>query len=508
MPAVKGQLLPFLAAMPRYFKVLSALFFILPCLAAGARLFAAEPGSSVAGEFYPASREELSSRVTGLIEAAAVDGHGVGHVFALISPHAGYGYSGGCAAYGYKLIREKRPRTVVVIGPSHHFAFTGVSVAAGGVFRTPLGEVPVDAEFASLLIDRDRIVPEPRAFEKEHSIETQLPFLQSALGDFKFVPVVTGSCSLDDCRKLGERLAAAIGKRDDVFVVVSTDLYHGYDYEEARDVDSRTLSALAMLDPAALYAGLEDGSFSLCGGYGAVAVLFLAKALGYEKSFLLHHTDSAAVTGNKTKGHWTVGYASMAIGSAAEHAEGSMLTVAQKKRLLAIARQTIEGYLRKGKKPEITEDDPLLLKELGAFVTLHQRGELRGCIGSMVGSQPLYLTIRDMAVESSTGDPRFAPVRLKELKEIEIEISVLSPLEKVDAADKITMGTHGVLVRRGLSCGVFLPQVATETGWDRDEFLSCLCSQKAGLAPDAWKNEDTELYTFTADVFSEKDFSR
>lgn len=183
-----------------------------------------------------------------------------------------------------------------------------------------------------------------------------------------------------------------------------------------------------------------------------------------------------------------------------------MLTDGQKKRLLAIARETIEACLKTGRKPEITETDPVLMKEMGAFVTLHEHGELRGCIGSMTGTQPLYLTIRDMAVESATGDPRFSPVVLDEMRTIEIEISVLSPLEKTDSAEHIRLGTHGVLVRRGFNSGVFLPQVAVETGWSKEEFLSYLCSHKAGLAPDAWKDRATELYIFTAAVFSEKDF--
>jgi AmmeMemoRadiSam system protein A len=111
-----------------------------------------------------------------------------------------------------------------------------------------------------------------------------------------------------------------------------------------------------------------------------------------------------------------------------------------------------------------------------------------------------------MAVESATGDPRFAPVGLAELKDIEIEISALSPMQRVDSADKIEIGKHGVMVRRGFNSGVFLPQVATETGWSKEEFLDELCAQKAGLPADAWKDKSTELYVFTAEVFSEKSY--
>jgi AmmeMemoRadiSam system protein A len=154
---------------------------------------------------------------------------------------------------------------------------------------------------------------------------------------------------------------------------------------------------------------------------------------------------------------------------------------------------------------QVIEKDPALLKQTGAFVTLNEHGQLRGCIGNLVGKEPLYLTVRDMAVEAAVGDPRFAQVDLSELKIIEIEISVLSPLEKIDSAEKIKLGTHGVLVKKGFNSGVFLPQVATETGWSKEEFLSNLCAHKAGLSPDAWKDKSTELYIFSAEVFSERE---
>jgi AmmeMemoRadiSam system protein A len=184
-----------------------------------------------------------------------------------------------------------------------------------------------------------------------------------------------------------------------------------------------------------------------------------------------------------------------------------MLNKNQRKRLLEIARSSIETYLKTGKKLQVSETDPVLLKEMGAFVTLHEGGQLRGCIGNLIGSQPLYLTVRDMAVEAAVDDPRFSPVKLSELKNIEIEISALSPMQRIDNPEKIQLGVHGVLVRRGFNSGVFLPQVATETGWSKEEFLSNLCAHKAGLSPLAWKDKSTEIYIFTAEVFSEKELS-
>ena len=160
-------------------------------------------------------------------------------------------------------------------------------------------------------------------------------------------------------------------------------------------------------------------------------------------------------------------------------------------------------YVKLIKRLDFNESDPLFNKEMGAFVTIHKKGQLRGCIGNIIGRGPLYLTIRNMAIESSTGDPRFPKVTPGELDEIDIEISVLSELEKVEDTNTIEMGVHGVIVRKGFSSGVFLPQVATETGWSREEFMNNLCAQKAGLLPDAWKTGEADIFVFTAEVFSE-----
>ena len=181
-----------------------------------------------------------------------------------------------------------------------------------------------------------------------------------------------------------------------------------------------------------------------------------------------------------------------------------MLNENQQKELLKIARQTIQTYVSTGKKPDFNITDQTLNEESGAFVTIYKKGQLRGCIGNIIGYQPLWETVRDMAIESSTGDPRFSAVTEKELGDIDIEISVLSKPKRIKSIDEIILGKHGVIVRRGSNSGVFLPQVATETGWSKEEFLSYLCSHKADLSADAWKSKDTEIHIFSAQVFGEK----
>lgn len=184
------------------------------------------------------------------------------------------------------------------------------------------------------------------------------------------------------------------------------------------------------------------------------------------------------------------------------------LTVEEQKKLLLIARNSIEQYLKNGTVP-FSGDCPdfLNLKEkCGAFVTLHTKdNKLRGCIGNMESGDSLYKTIHSMAIAAAIEDPRFAALTINELNDIIIEISVLSPFKRVESADEIELGKHGVLVKRGFHTGVFLPQVATETGWDKEEFLNNLCYGKAGLPADVWKDKKTELYVFTAQVFSESD---
>jgi len=473
---------------------------------------------NVAGAFYPDNPAELSQMIDKFLESANPEPV-AGQIFALISPHAGYGYSGQVAAYGYKLIKDKPYKIVVVIGPSHQYGFSGVSVYPEGKFHTPLGDLEIDKEFTQKLLNKDEeIFFEPRAFEKEHSVEVQLPFLQRALSGFsatehggparnygwKIVPIVMGDCSFSTCQKLAKLLKEAIGKRGDVLVVVSTDMYHGYNYEEADVVDELTLSYLKNMDAEGLYYGLREEKLQFCGGFGVVSTLILAKDLGHNKPYVLKYANSADVTGKKIKDIWTVGYVSCVIDQ--EKKEVAMLNHEQRKRLLEIARKSIETYLESGKKLEVKEQNPALVKKMGAFVTLHKQGELRGCIGNLIGQEPLYLTIRDMAIEAAVGDPRFPQVQLAELGDIEIEISALSPMQRINNPDEIQLGVHGVLIRRGFRSGVFLPQVATETGWSKEEFLSNLCAHKAGLAPDAWKDKSTEIYVFTAEVFSEKSY--
>jgi AmmeMemoRadiSam system protein A len=182
-----------------------------------------------------------------------------------------------------------------------------------------------------------------------------------------------------------------------------------------------------------------------------------------------------------------------------------LLTGEEQKILLRLARDTIEMWVREQARPPLPEAKGILGEKCGAFVTIHKKGQLRGCIGNMIGQGPLVETIQEMAIASSTGDPRFRPVNVDELKDIDIEISVLSPLREIKDVNEIEVGTHGILMSRGMFHGVLLPQVATEYCWDRTTFLQHTC-MKAGLPEDAWQDPKTRIEIFSAQVFREKSF--
>jgi len=179
------------------------------------------------------------------------------------------------------------------------------------------------------------------------------------------------------------------------------------------------------------------------------------------------------------------------------------LNTTLQEKLLRIARETIESYIQRRETPEFSVEEPELLEKCGAFVTIKSHGRLRGCIGFVEGIKPLYETVVEMAIAASTKDPRFTPVMEHELPDLHLEISVMSPLRKVDSPDEVQVGVHGILMKHGFRSGLLLPQVATEHKWDRQTFLEHTCF-KAGLSKNEWKDPETEIYVFSAQVFHEE----
>lgn len=472
---------------------------------------------NVSGQFYTANPVALSAQIDKFIEQAQVQ-PSQKDILIVLSPHAGYVYSGGVAAHSFKAVSKKDVDTVVVIAASHYFPYDGVSIWQEGAFKTPLGTVPVDDAFAKkLILKNEKFYYKPLVFEKEHSVEVQIPFLQKTFADFRIVPVLMGQASYDLCHDLAKSLDELIGDREDVLVVVSTDMSHFHTDDKAREIDQNTLQAIANFEHKKIYDNCKaHKGMELCGFVPVTTALLLAKERGLTGIERLSYATSGDVSGDKSR---VVGYTSMIIfdegNSSSDNGQQNEetevdgvkpLTHAQKKELMRIAKETIHHFVKTGTQKDFTSGDPRLEAVEGAFVTIHKKGKLRGCIGNIIGQGPLYQTVRNMAVAAASHDPRFAPVTTDELKDIDIEISVLSQPQVVDDPQVIEMGVHGVIVSQGIfRKGVFLPQVADETGWTREQFLSRLCAQKAGLPPDAWKDPETKIEIFTANVFAEHD---
>ncbi len=473
--------------------------------------------ADLAGMWYSASPSALRAELQKFLKFAKVK-EVKGEAIGFTSPHAGYRYSGPVAAYTYKAAALQDPDTVIVVGFSHKGLFPGISVFTDKEFVTPLGAALNDQDLARKLIAcDDRIKNDPRMLKSEQSIEMQIPFIQVAMKDAKVVLVEMGYQDMGNILILADALYNVLKDEKNYVIIASTDMCHYLPYKEATVTDRKTIKVIERFNPELLFTtSMKEGHELMC-GYGVTcAVMSACKKLGADDVQILKYANSGDTSGMKSRG--VVGYLSAAFIKAEKGSrnnpvgedrkereeEEDMLNQDQRNVLLKIARDTINHYLRTGERLDVEVEDDLLKQDMGAFVTLHERGKLRGCIGHMVATGPLYLTVRDMAISAATDDPRFPRVKPEEMEDIDIEISVLSPMERIDDYEKIETGKHGVMVRMGFRSGVYLPQVATETGWDRDQFMTSLCASKAGIPPDAWKTGECDIYIFTAEVFGEK----
>ena len=457
----------------------------------------------LAGTWYPGDPGALRQAVDQMLaDAKPFEGDPV----ALVAPHAGYVFSGPVAAYSFRQLEGKAYDVAVIIAPDHQAPVSHpISVWAEGGLATPLGVVPVDADLARALIAADsRITFDPAAFAEEHAVEIELPFLQRACPACRVVPVLMGADDDAAVQALADALLKVLPGRRAV-VIASSDLSHYPKREDAQRVDGATLSAIETGDPAAvrtaiaasMAAGVPNLATCACGDGPILVAMRVARGLGADKAALLRYANSAdAPQGDPSQ---VVGYGAVMFW----RSQPSDLTEAQRAELLKLARAAIAEQLRGGSLPAYQTDAPALTRHAGAFVTLMEDGELRGCIGLIQSDEmPLYRTVQEMAVAAATSDPRFLPLTPDELSRVSIEISVLSPMRRIADVQEIVVGTHGVMLVEAGQRGVFLPQVPVEQGWNRDQYLENLCA-KAGL-PTSCMSANPELYTFTALVFGEE----
>ena len=460
----------------------------------------------VAGSFYTASAKALSEEIENYLKNVPPK-DAYGKPIGLISPHAGYMYSGQVAAYAYKQIEGMEYDAVIVIAPSHRAYFPGASVDDKEGYRTPIGIIPVEVDIAKRITDRSSLVSYyPQAHVEEHSLEVQLPFLQMVLKDFKLVPIIMGDQDLATCERLAEDIAGVI-KGQDILVVASSDLSHYHPYDEAKRLDQKVIEYIDNYDPRGLASALSQRKTEACGGGPIITVLFIGQHLGANRARVVKYANSGDVTGDYSG---VVGYAAGVIYKnnvqAKKRAGNKKVGVdlglkdEEKELLHQIVKETIRSRLEGKSLPDFKVDSKTLKEPRGAFVSLHKGGMLRGCIGHLQADRPLYETIKDMSIAAAFEDPRFPPLSREEFDQVDIEISVLTPFKKITNIDEIEVGKHGIYLVKGFYSGILLPQVATEYGWDRITFLEHTCI-KAGLHKDAWKDKDAEIYIFSADVF-------
>jgi len=416
-------------------------------------------------------------------------------------PHAGYQYSGIVAARGFREVQGRSYDAVVVVGFTHRDQFDGTSVDNREAYHTPLGVIPVDTDAITFLKTHAGIHHLERAHESpEHSLEVMLPFLQVALGEFRLVPLLMGSVEQSDAEALAEALAELSARRD-VLLVFSTDLSHYHPYDEAVRLDHRTVETILFETPQAVDRRFREGFLEACGRGPIVTSLLLAQRLGYSQRRLLVYANSGDTAGDKSR---VVGYAAIGMYDRTPMSFEERISPEAGKAMVEAARKAIESHLTpSASKPTMAlEAYPELSRARGLFVTLRKQGQLRGCIGRIENPDtPIAQLLPTVALDAALRDARFSPLSAEELDEINVEVSVLTPLRPIQSPQEIVAGRDGVVLVKDGKSGVFLPQVWTESGWTRVEFLRELASQKAGLEPDAW--QQAKLFTFQDQVFEE-----
>ena len=468
--------------------------------------------STIAGSWYPADPEKLRVELEKYL--AAADAESAGRTAGddcniFIVPHAGYMYSGSCAAFAYRRMRNRSFRRVVLLAPSHRVWLDDkVVLPESDAVSTPLGTIPLDRSLADVFRTRSFVTCSDSVHRDEHSTQIQYPFLQMVLGnDVTILPVIVGKLSQSTASGLGELLLSQM--TPETLLIVSSDFTHygsrfGYapfqtDFQEnVRLADFEAYQYIQNHDPMAFHRFIERNHCTICGSEPIRAVLEM-KTPVFETT-LFRYCNSASASGDRD----FVCY--LACGIRVPTVDPSVLSDNDKTLLLDFARRAIRKKLETGRSPAPDtykeEASSAMRKVMGAFVTLHTAsGALRGCIGEIAPYRPLYEAVTARACDAAFRDPRFFPLRESEFGSIRLEISALTPPEPIDDWRKIEIGRHGMTVTKYGRSAVFLPQVAPEQGWTLEQTLSQLCL-KAGLHPDDFRSGAT-FTVFEAIVFSE-----
>ncbi len=460
-----------------------------------------------AGQFYPGNKNDLKKQLIQLFEQAKTLTNYPdinNNLQAIIVPHAGYVFSGSVAAAGISQISEDTfYKRVFVLASSHRYSFNGAAVYCSGNYLTPLGEIPVDTKLcADLVKSADLFIEHSEAHDNEHSIEVQLPFIQHKLGEgILLVPIILGTQQPEICKKIANSLKKWFTPEN--LWIISSDFSHYPDYNNAINVDELTANAICSNEPQKLLTVLKDNknlkidklATSLCGWTSVLTLLYMTENQDFDyKKIFYQNSGDAKLYGAKDR---VVGYWSIAV----NRKTGKFrISHKEKEELIDKARKSINVFVKNGSEGKIIPaiGAGILNEVMGVFVSIYVKNKLRGCIGGFAKKKTLNEMVQEMAV-SASHDRRFDPIKPNELDKMELEISVLSPLKKIDSVNEIELGKHGIYIKQGNNSGTFLPQVAVKTGWDLEEFLGHCSRDKAGIGWGGWKN--AEVYVYEAIVF-------
>jgi AmmeMemoRadiSam system protein B/AmmeMemoRadiSam system protein A len=477
---------------------------------------------AVAGMFYPGDDETLRRMVSDSLKAVKKEEF-TQSIKAILSPHAGYQYCGTTLASAFKQIESPSFNydTVILIGPSHRVATKAAALSSADAWETPLGAVPVDTLLARQFVDKNsRIEFDDNAHMQEHSLEVQLPYLMTVAGGkrFKIVPMLTNSTDPLDNEILAQALSD-LAADPKTLIVISSDLSHYPSSAVAENVDKALLDAIKSLHVSViveenrkiLKAGYPGLSVAMCGMESMLCVVRAAPRLGLSEARVVNYTNSGMAGGDNRR---VVGYGAMIFTGSGKQGNAGQSSLfdfkfgeQSRQELLAMARGAAKAAVEGSWVSYDPSENPELQVMAGCFVTLKNNGVLRGCIGRFTSNDPLWKTVREVAVSSATRDTRFShnPVFPAEIPQLEIEISVLSPMRKISRPlEEIELGRDGIVVQDRGRSGTFLPQVATETGWSLEEFLGHCASDKAGIGWQGWKSPTAQIFAYTATIIEEK----
>lgn len=502
-----------------------------------------------AGSWYEANADQLNAQLNDYLKNADAELalHPIEQTFAdnqpctqniiaAVVPHAAYYYSGQTAAFAYDKLKGLKFDRVFLLGPSHYVAFRGGALPIDTVFATPLGDLQVDQEVVNELSHFPYFKQMPDVHAQEHSLELQLPMIRKVFGEVKIVPITIGNLTDEsDIRLMGRMLRRYIRKGD--LVIVSSDFTHygpRYDFQPFKDnipqnirrLDEDAFKCLAQPDLNAFMDFHEKTHDTICGFYPCSVLLSILPS-GTRASLLSYHTSRELMDDPDNN---SVSYMAIVF-SCPDSSEGwgvpdagnetsEKLTPEDGKKLLEIARMALSAHITpRGQQADFSQiltDEQLTLfsRHRGAFVTLFKQNaaeslatdrkdnkSLRGCIGYIWPVKSLIEAVSDNAISAAMRDHRFEPVTSDELKELHIEVSVLTPPRSVKSWQDIKLGEDGIVMHKHGMQAVFLPSVATEFGWDLPETLTQL-SIKAGCGPDGWK-KDTVFDVFQVQSFEE-----